>query len=155
MTAVISNVAIGRSLVPEPLFDRLVTRVVADEEVSAEYAGRIVDQALAFLGTCAVADVPLSPSEAVDPGWHAFVLHTREYAAFCELVAGRFIHHIPTDTDDPKSRGRAARSEIERTVVEIRRAGFIVDNELWKGAPGDCSQCYNGCTDSPRLASAD
>jgi len=152
MTAVTSEVAIGRALVPASLFDKLVARVVTEEGVSDEYAVRVVDQTLAFLGTSAVTDMPLSPSDAVDPGWHAFVLHTREYAAFCELTAGRFLHHVPTEEDDPRSRGVAARSAIVRTVEEIRRAGFVVDDELWESAPDRCSQCHSGCTDSPRLA---
>jgi hypothetical protein len=152
MTAVISEVATGHSLVPVSLFDKLVSRVAKEERVGETYAGRVVDQALAFLGTCAVADVPLSPSDAVDPGWHAFVLHTREYAAFCELIAGRFIHHLPTDEDNPTTHGMAARSAIARTVEEIRRVGFVVDDELWESAPGKCSQCHSGCTDSLRLA---
>ena len=32
---------------------------------------------------------------AVDELWHTFVIFTREYAAFCDAVAGRFLHHVP------------------------------------------------------------
>ncbi len=32
----------------------------------------------------------------VDEAWHHFILCTRDYAAFCLEVAGRFIHHVPT-----------------------------------------------------------
>lgn len=58
-----------------------------------------MEQTLAFLAATAnQADKPLSPSQPVDIGWHAFILYTREYAEFCQRVAGRFIHHVPTMT---------------------------------------------------------
>lgn len=31
----------------------------------------------------------------VDKLWHTFILFTKKYAEFCEIVAGRFIHHQP------------------------------------------------------------
>jgi hypothetical protein len=35
------------------------------------------------------------PSTVVDALWHELVLHTREYAAFCQAAFGRFLHHQP------------------------------------------------------------
>jgi hypothetical protein len=35
------------------------------------------------------------PSQAVDELWHAFILHTRTYSAFCRGAFGRFLHHTP------------------------------------------------------------
>jgi len=35
-------------------------------------------------------------SRDVDEVWHAFVLHTRLYADFCDRVFGSFIHHNPS-----------------------------------------------------------
>lgn len=35
------------------------------------------------------------PSRVVDDLWHAFMLHTREYADFCTATLGRFLHHTP------------------------------------------------------------
>ena len=35
------------------------------------------------------------PSRAVDEAWHAFILMTRDYAAFCERAFGRYLHHTP------------------------------------------------------------
>lgn len=36
---------------------------------------------------------------AIDELWHSFVIFTREYAGFCDTVAGRFIHHLPETGD--------------------------------------------------------
>lgn len=35
------------------------------------------------------------PSQAADDLWHAFILHTRAYEAFCRRAFGRFLHHVP------------------------------------------------------------
>jgi hypothetical protein len=102
-------------------------------------------QALAFLKAC--ADNPrtsLSPAKAVDPGWHAFILHTEDYAEFCDRIAGRFIHHRPICTDDIRS-GMA----LARTVRALRMGGFTLDAELWRVDPSDCNQCHATCHDSP------
>jgi hypothetical protein len=34
-------------------------------------------------------------SPIVDEVWHAFILFTSDYAAFCDEVFGRFVHHAP------------------------------------------------------------
>jgi hypothetical protein len=36
------------------------------------------------------------PSKVVDDLWHAFILHTRSYHAFCRQAFGRFLHHTPS-----------------------------------------------------------
>lgn len=46
-------------------------------------------------------DERLPMSKDVDEMWHIHVLHTRNYAAFCEEIGeGRFIHHGPTISED-------------------------------------------------------
>jgi hypothetical protein len=143
MTNVVTDRMTGRSLVSQELFERLAGRVAADEEVEPGLAERIVDQALAFLGACAIYhDVPLSPSRAVDPGWHAFVLHTRDYREFCHRFAGRFIDHVPTTEASPGA-------VVDRTVDAIRAAGYQVDENLWASEQAACTQCHNGCHDDP------
>lgn len=37
------------------------------------------------------------PSKAADALWHAFILDTRAYAAFCNQAFGRFLHHLPAE----------------------------------------------------------
>ncbi len=53
----------------------------------------------------------LPPSLDIDEVWHAHILHTEEYAEFCQNVFGFFLHHQPhhgkdnqlTDADIAKS----------------------------------------------------
>jgi hypothetical protein len=145
----------GAELVDASMLLRLERRVAADHpDLPEGMSERVVDQALAFLGTCATATRPLGPSDLVDLGWHAFILYTEEYAAFCDRIAGRFIHHVP---DDATTLGDSNSVPIMEAVTAIRAAGFVVDAELWVGAgvsaecnTGKCHQCHAGCYDSPR-----
>lgn len=121
----------GRDLIDPALFDRLCRRLVLDYECDEARAARILDQSLAFLAACANAERPLAPSPEVDLGWHTFLLYTKEYAAFCERVAGRFIHHMPDD--DPAAPLAAEPPSV--TAGAIGALGFKVDLELW-AVPG-------------------
>lgn len=56
----------GRSLVVDTLFNRLVERIVREENMPQPLASRIMDQALAFLAASATADETLAPSKMVD-----------------------------------------------------------------------------------------
>lgn len=143
MTSTVEVLATGRSLLRPELFGRLTRQIVSDEEVEQDYAEAILDQALAFIKTC--ADNPggrLRPSKAVDVAWHAFILNTAEYAIFCERIAGRFLHHEPEEFTPPGN----PREMLNPTVTAMRDAGFVVDDELWAQMSGRCSQCHGGCT---------
>lgn len=143
MTSTMEVLATGRSLLRPEVFDRLVRQIVSNEGVEEGYAEGILDQALAFVKTC--ADNPggrLRPSKQVDIAWHTFILNTAEYAIFCQRVAGRFIHHEPEEFTPPANPGATLRP----TVEAMRSAGFVVDDELWAQVSGNCSQCHSGCT---------
>lgn len=144
-----TNQPTGRSLVSARLFERLVTRLAAAEGCELTFARRVVDQALAFLGTSAKhRGEPLSPSRAVDPGWHVFLLHSRDYREFCRRVAGRFIDHVPTG--DPPADSGVPWLALRRTVAAMRAAGYTVDDALWFGSgSADCTGCHSGCHDDP------
>lgn len=138
----------GRELIPEATFERMTRRIVAEHHLNADMAERIMDQAGAFLAACAVSTKPLAPSMAVDIGWHTLILHTRDYAEFCEQVAGRFIHHVPHE--DEGAGETDVQDVLDQTAKAIRRAGYWVDAELWSTLKaGTCSQCKDGCADDP------
>ncbi|GAB6898183.1 glycine-rich domain-containing protein [Kineosporia succinea] len=165
---------VGRTLISDQLFERLTARIRAEHPELAEgMPERIMDQALGFLGTCAVTDRAIGPSDLVDIGWHTFILYTREYQAFCDQVAGRFIHHVPDDLpvdtetlpipdDLPSGEPRPAEApRLSDSITAIRQAGYSIDMPLWRGeaacdsggdgsGTGSCSQCHQGCTDSPK-----
>lgn len=122
-----TNVLASRKLVSEQLWDRLASRITREHDVDRPFAERIIDQTLTFLRVC--ADFPgksYAPSPMVDIGWHTFILYTREYADFCQRLAGRFIHHEPTDESKTDSG-----ATIADTVAALRTSGAIVDETLW------------------------
>jgi hypothetical protein len=152
----------GKALLSDAMFARLESRIAAEHpELAPDMPARILDQALAFLGACAVTTEPIGPSPIVDIGWHAFILYTVDYAAFCDRIAGRFIHHVPDDnrelgedkltadcetgdcrcTKPPSQDGRddhdvsatvsSERRGLRTTVLAIRTAGYRVDPGLW------------------------
>ena len=133
-----------QSVVDQQLWERLVKRVINDEEVQRPLAERIVNQALAFLLLCArEPDEKFSPSPLVDIGWHTFILYTKPYADFCDKVGTRFIHHAPSDADGVDY----GTGNIARTVTALRTHGFIVDEPLWADSRQNCSDdgdCTSG-----------
>lgn len=49
-----------------------------------------------FPGAC------LPPSRPVDAVWHAHLAFTADYEAFCLKIAGRFIHHRPSQSEEER-----------------------------------------------------
>lgn len=139
------------SLVGPEVMERLAARIAKDHPATdLPTARRIIGQTAAFLAaSAALPGAELSPSQAVDVGWHTWILHTVDYAAFCDQVAGRFIHHVPTPEGESVEGGPAAARQ--RTLDALTAAGFRIDHDLWPDAAkmGDCTQCHAGCTDSP------
>lgn len=87
-------------------------------------------------------------TDLVDIGWHTFLLHTRDYAEFCDRIAGRFIHHEPEDGSEWPTTPTTGAVPLTRAVEAITSAGYQIDRPLWRGKV-DCTQCHAGCTDSP------
>jgi hypothetical protein len=137
-----------KGVLDHQLWERLVRRVIKDEDLQRPLAERIMNQALAFLLLCASEpDGKFAPSPLVDIGWHTFILYTKPYADFCDKVSGRFIHHAPSDVDGVDY----GSANIARTVTALQTHGFIVDQPLWTdhrqdcGESGDCTS-GDGCT---------
>ncbi|MEU3656959.1 hypothetical protein AB0E67_29955 [Streptomyces sp. NPDC032161] len=116
-------------------------------ELTDDLGERGVNQLVAFLASTANATEKMAPSLRVDLFWHAFVLHTAQYAAFCAALGTVFIHHVPDRHGHNPADGRAV---LTRTRDTIRAAGFEIDPEIWPAdGAADCTQSYAGCTDSP------
>ncbi|WP_223874049.1 glycine-rich domain-containing protein [Salinispora vitiensis] len=131
----------GASLVSPELFVRLTTRIAKDHpDLPTGMADRILDQALAFLGAAAVTTVPIGPSDLVDIGWHTFILYTRDYAAFCDRVAGRFIHHDPAAGSEKPTNPDGEPVLLSQAIDAITAAGYQVDSALWN-TTADCVSC--------------
>lgn len=101
----------------------VVDRIQRDAEVDREAATELWAEMLLFVDMVAVSKEFVSPPPKVDIAWHAFILHTRDYEAYCRERFGRIIHHQPTGKPDP---------EAYRRAYEARAAsGRPVDNGIW------------------------
>lgn len=130
------------------LFGRIADRIAREHDMDRDRAWRTLDQAVVFVAVAGKnADMGLCPSAEVDKGWDTFVLYTHQYHAFCERVAGRYVHHVPND--DPARPGMDPSRIYSpgETADVIRAAGYWVDDELWL-TPGatkvNCTSCYSG-----------
>lgn len=140
MTATANDQRTGRAVAGEELFDSLAHFVVVHNGQSPERAERIADQAVAFLVTAATATVSMVPSDDVDLGLHALILHTKEYAELCGQYAGRFLHHNPK----PGGGGRDPEM-VAATTRAMKAAGFMVFDDLWTVDGENLAQCYSDC----------
>jgi hypothetical protein len=124
-------------LIEEGLRERLVARIIKDHDLAEEEAREIVDATAGFLKLC--ADHPgqsFAPSKAVDIGWHTFLLYTRGYAAFCERIAGHFIHHEPNDVSGMMATVVAIRPTMTSrdTVAFMQVYGIPFNPTMWGAA---------------------
>ncbi|MYW81909.1 hypothetical protein F610DRAFT_01256 [Streptomyces sp. LaPpAH-199] len=140
MTATTNDQRTGRAVAGEELFESLAHFVVVHDGQSPERARRIADQAVAFLVTAATATVSMVPSDDVDLGLHALILHTKEYAALCEQHAGRFLHHNPAPGG-----GARAPEKVAASAHAMKTAGFMVLDDLWTVDGTNLAQCDADC----------
>ena len=74
----------------------IVRRISKEQNIALGEAAELFQETLKFLDLCNEADESLAPSRAIDSAWHLFILHTADYASYCQERFGRFLHHVPT-----------------------------------------------------------
>src|ERR671914_1623210 len=87
--------------------EAVVARIEQDAGVDRDTARSWFNEMLVFLDLVAGSKEFISPPRPVDVAWHAFILHTRDYEAYCRERFGRVIHHEPTGEPDPHAYRRA------------------------------------------------
>ncbi len=96
-----------------------------------------------FMVTCIVTDGPKTTSPAIDDMWHTFVLHTREYRAFCEEYLGGFVEHEPVHDGGAPENYKQTRMTALRVFGQLNEAAWPTKGK---------SSCSSGCGDiSARL----
>ncbi|MFF1381013.1 glycine-rich domain-containing protein [Streptomyces sp. NPDC058308] len=109
-------------------------------------AQRIVVEALKFVAAAAqFPKAKITPSNVVDEGWHALILHTNLYTKLCERL-GRFVDHWPERPDEERHDPHA----LTRTVALIEQAGYGVDGELWTGPTRALVAVAANCSHTPK-----
>jgi hypothetical protein len=83
----------------------------------------------------------LPTPRVVDQLWHVFLLYTRDYAEFCDLLGGGFIHHVPTESSPDVAEMTARYREMLAEYEEVFRES--PPSDVWPalGAAGRFSDC--------------
>ncbi|WP_329487997.1 hypothetical protein OG618_15500 [Kitasatospora sp. NBC_01246] len=136
----------ARNLLNPAQFDGTVFTVLDNNPgMATDTAERIVTEALKFVATARTFPTArVTPSNVVDEGWHALILHTHVYAELCEKLGG-FVHHYP-ERPDPERHDEAA---LVRTVALIEEAGYTPDHELWTGPTRALVSVAANCSHTP------
>ncbi|MFI0717638.1 hypothetical protein [Streptomyces sp. NPDC021224] len=149
MTDTTAHLVDPRELLSPGDRERIIKTVRAQHPgITEERAATGVGQMAAFLAACAGSDRPLSPSPEVDDYWHAWLMHTEAYMAWCTDRFGTMVHHKPGYLDPVEhGGGKVLRQRAVDTITDL---GFLVDPDFWPEIElAECSQCHANCSDSP------
>ena len=133
-----------RALLPADLFDRVARRTAAEHSMPADLADRSLAQTLTFLHAIAAhPGTTIHPTRVIDVSWHMLILHTADYHALCDRLAGHYLHHTPADgaTDGG--------ANVRASAAVLRKLGYELDDELWAMIEAtNCENACNGCDNS-------
>lgn len=116
----------------------LVNRLCNKLNITREEAEQVFSDMKMFLFLAGTTNEPLAPTEKIDEAWHNFILFTKDYRDFCLRYFGKFIHHVPTDPDNIKSKDGnviARTKMIAKTIL----GPDLSDN--WRFRAADCEKC--------------
>lgn len=121
-----------RALVFNPP-DLLIHRFCSTYNITKEEALERFQETKKFLIICAAnRSGSYSPSRSVDAMWHHFMLHSKDYFSFCELIGG-YIHHQPSEKHEPE--------KYVKTLEALRGNFGEINHLYWEEEISDCTSC--------------
>ncbi len=89
-----------------------IERLKVKLDLGHETAEQLFSDLKQFLYLCGTRPGICSPTDRIDAAWHEFVLYTEDYATFCDIMFGRFIHHVPPTylSDEKRTKGKTWRT---------------------------------------------
>jgi hypothetical protein len=97
----------------------------------------IHDSLIVYLDAAAESKKSLSPNKLQDEAWHSFMLHSKEYSAFCRERYGFFIHHVPTSMEEDVL--------AVKVKLLLRESAQIKKTENKDCHGGDCKNSLPSC----------
>jgi hypothetical protein len=100
----------------------VIRRYCKDHGASPAEAEEVFHEMLKwlYLGSRCTAGCAMTPEIIkLDWMWHAFLLFTQDYAAFCDRYFGFFVHHVPEDKADEPASPEAVREQLERQYARV------------------------------------
>lgn len=137
------HVAQRISALMEEKLDRVIRRLVTREGYAMEKAAKIRVEFLRFVSLKFITEETIAPSPDVDAFWHTFILHTRDYADFCQRHLGRFMHHEPQEHAQSLELREGTPGMHTKRLLEQMYPGH--DREIW----ATTAICEDQCDDAP------
>lgn len=127
------------ALISPGLFDRVARRAAVEHSMPLGLAERSLAQTLVMLHAIAAhPGTVIHPPRVIDVTWHMLILHTADYVALCDRLAGHYLHHTPAD-------GAAdGGANVRASADTLRSLGYEIDGELW--AMVEATNCENACS---------
>jgi hypothetical protein len=91
----------------------------------------------------AYPEADVVPCGIVDEMWHQHILDTMAYAADCEAIFGRFLHHFPYFGMRGEDDARALESAYSDTLERYQDCFGAPPADTWISA--DASKCRTQC----------
>ncbi len=135
----------------------VVARYMKDEGLTKQIALEHEREMKRFLAMCAMHPKACYGMKGpIDEIWHTFLMFTRDYAEFCQQVAGRFIHHVP---ETGKCKSKSSKNYLVFLSDYETVFGHPAPEQYWprpalRGKPetSQCSGC-GGCSVGERKPS--
>ena len=147
---------------PTPAYsnEAVLQRIEQDAGVDRDTARRWFNEMLVFLDLVADSKDFISPPGPVDVAWHAFILHTRDYEAYCRERFGRVIHHEPTGKPDPHAYRRAydrraRQGQLDPAIWAVPAVGGAAAASEFGGAGGSGGDGGGGFWDGGAFGGGD
>ena len=122
----------------------VVERLERTTTLSKAQAEELFEDTKKFVYLCAKHPEVSIPTQALDEGWHNFILFTKDYADFCERFLGRFVHHSPTS---PKNAVPARQIAAHKQMLGIAAAEFRSPlSANWTASSPTCCSSEDGGT---------
>jgi hypothetical protein len=101
------------------------------QEWSASYTERVIEEYRKFIFLCTVAPKGASPSKAVDEAWHLHLTYTKSYwIDLCKNTLGRDLHHHPSKGGNDEDHKH---EEWYKETLEFYRQAFGTEppSDIW------------------------
>ena len=123
-------------------FTQVQARYVEVGELSPQDAEATLLELKRWFTLCALhPEKTYATGGQVDAMWHTFILFTRDYARFCQDIAGEFIHHTPALSSSNGVEEQIAAAETMRRNVHLLEADYLKyfgtypPSHLWPRSP--------------------
>ncbi len=133
-------------------YSPVLDTAMRESGLTRDEAASLLDGLLQWLSVIHFArkGQPVQMVGSIDQLWHAFVLNTKLYRAFCDRFFGRYIDHDPLDRlDEETSKKQYARF----TLATLRREFGNEVHPAFVDLTQQVTCCYGQCDDGDGIVS--